>query len=161
DDDKYKIGVARALRDDRQPDRPILAVILAEVATDATMGVPQDQLHDESRKAVLVGPEDQREPGDEDLVPLSDKFPDPPKRYLILLHPGYGHGDEPIEFPKDRSRFLSQQRQQVKQLSLPDEISRDSRQGTDAHYRDPVAERLPEYAGRWLAGFAPVGNTEY
>ena len=27
--------------------------------------------------------------------------------------------------------------------------------------RNPVAAKHPEYAGSWLAGFAPVGNTGY
>ena len=30
----------------------------------------------------------------------------------------------------------------------------------DDDYADPVAERHPEYAGRWLAGFAPGGVGE-
>src|SRR5262249_43198912 len=34
-------------------------------------------------------------------------------------------------------------------------------QAMDAHYEDPVAERDSRFAGRWLAGFAPVGNTEF
>ena len=47
-----------------------------------------------------------------------------------------------------------------KQLSLPDAASGGGWQGMNASYLDPIAERLPQYAGRWLAGVAPVGNPE-
>jgi hypothetical protein len=32
---------------------------------------------------------------------------------------------------------------------------------TDDDYRDPVAKVVEGYAGRWIAGFAPVGNTGF
>ncbi|OAI49970.1 hypothetical protein AYO44_05930 [Planctomycetaceae bacterium SCGC AG-212-F19] len=150
-DGKYKISFGRALRDNRQPDRPILCVISASITTDATMGLPQ--LHDERRKAVLVGPE-------ETTHPTGVFHSVAPEKYLILLHSGYKHAVEPIPIPKETLGLIPKV-SGAKQLSLPDAASGDPRQGMNAHYHDPVAKRLPQYAGRWLAGFAPVGNTEY
>lgn len=34
-------------------------------------------------------------------------------------------------------------------------------QAMDPAYEDPVAALHPDYTGRWLAGFAPVGHTEF
>ncbi|MGE5306075.1 MAG: hypothetical protein ACM3TN_22435 [Alphaproteobacteria bacterium] len=31
----------------------------------------------------------------------------------------------------------------------------------DNDYKDPVSKVAKEYAGRWIAGFAPVGNTGF
>jgi hypothetical protein len=36
----------------------------------------------------------------------------------------------------------------------------DAAEAVDDGYEDPVGATNPAYAGRWLAGFAPVGNTE-
>jgi hypothetical protein len=36
----------------------------------------------------------------------------------------------------------------------------DPERAVNTDYRDPLAARDPRFAGRWLAGFAPVGNTE-
>jgi len=143
-------------------------------------------LHDERRKAVLVSPEDPNL----ELVArnnlsgwlgivlhnqpfaaaaslsyfLTPSEPRPPfrltpEKYLILLHPGYEHGVDPVDMPKETLGLLLNP-PGGKQLSLPDAASAGPRQVMDANYFDPVRERLPQYAGRWLAGLAPVGNTE-
>src|SRR5262249_52699155 len=82
-----------------------------------------------------------------------------PEKYLILLHPGYEHGVDPVDIPKDLLGPLLDP-PSGKLLTLPDATSGGPRQVMNAHYFDPVSKRLPEYSGRWLAGFAPVGNTE-
>ena len=70
-DHKYRIGVARALPNNRQPNRPW--VIVTFITTDATMGLPD--LHDERRKAVLVGSEDRPGPVVDDVgVPFVEVF---------------------------------------------------------------------------------------
>ena len=47
-------------------------------------------------------------------------------------------------------------------MSLPADRLRPGSTGflPDDEYADPVATHHPEYAGRWLAGFAPVPDTE-
>jgi hypothetical protein len=80
---------------------------------------------------------------------------------VILLHPAYSPGDPAVAVPAERL-------QAVHRPVGGDEFQlADPRQGLrpeeamDAAYEDPVAARYPRYAGRWLAGFAPVGNTEF
>jgi serine/threonine-protein kinase len=62
--------------------------------------------------------------------------------YVILIHPAYEARETPIPFPPERLR-------RVGRVYLADD-----------EYADPVAVRHPEYAGRWLAGFAPVPDSE-
>jgi serine/threonine-protein kinase len=62
--------------------------------------------------------------------------------YVVLVHPGYEAREPSVPFPLDRLR----------------------RDGAgfapDLDYADPVAGRHPEFAGRWLAGFAAVPDTD-
>jgi hypothetical protein len=58
--------------------------------------------------------------------------------YVILMHPRYQPGAVPVPFPAGRLRL----------------------EGED-DYEDPVGSADPAYAGRWLAGFAPVRDTEF
>lgn len=62
--------------------------------------------------------------------------------YVVLVHPAYVTREPSVPFPPDRVR--------IDGASI----------APDDNYQDPVATRHPEYAGRWLAGFAPVPETE-
>jgi hypothetical protein len=62
--------------------------------------------------------------------------------YVVLVHPGFESREPSVPFPADRLRPAG------------------GGFAADDDYADPVAERHPEYAGRWLAGFAPVPGTE-
>lgn len=62
--------------------------------------------------------------------------------YVILVHPAYESRETPIPFPAERLR-------KVGRLYIADD-----------NYADPVGARHPEYAGRWLAGFAPVQDSD-
>jgi hypothetical protein len=75
--------------------------------------------------------------------------------YVILLHAAYSPGDLPVEFEGD----LPDVRREGAELQLPT-LEQEQAFAPDANYRDPAAERDGEFRGRWLAGFAPVGNTE-
>jgi len=72
--------------------------------------------------------------------------------YVVLLHEGLPHGAE-IVIDSHRLRELRVTRTEHNQLRLlpnPEPI-------TDDAHRDPV----PGFEGRWLAGFAPVGDTGF
>ncbi len=87
--------------------------------------------------------------------------PKPASSQLILIHEALGYGDT---IPMD-----SEQVQRLDDASLRD-LSRferplhlprlDRMESSDAD-EDSVAQRYPHYAGRWLAAFAPVGNTGF
>jgi serine/threonine-protein kinase len=151
-DDLYKIAITVPVRADRDAQSPILGVLAATITTTSTLGsLP---LNDERRTAVLVGRRDTNAPGG---PPAEDRDPE----YLVLLHPAYRHGDEAIQVPRDRLRALhrpgpgSAFRLPVSGSGL------DPEKAMDSAYEDPVGTRDPRYRGRWLAGFAPVGNTEF
>jgi serine/threonine-protein kinase len=60
--------------------------------------------------------------------------------YVILVHPHYEPGATPARLPAERVR---------KDLT------------GDEDYEDPVGPSDPAYSGRWVAGFAPVRDTEF
>lgn len=73
-----------------------------------------------------------RDPGPE--LPVSE--------YVVLVHPAYAARESSVGVPVERLRSGPSG-------FLPDD-----------DYADPVAAHHPQYAGRWLAGFAPVPDTE-
>jgi len=118
------------------------------------MGLPQ--LQKEGRKAVIVGPKE----GDDST-------------YFIVLHAAVRHGEEPVKIDHEKIRAILEwqrvERQRLKRQPFFDELDLpgsnailDLGRITDSNYIDPVAARDRDwYQGRWLAGFAPIGNTEF
>lgn len=107
-------------------------------------------LHEGKRKVALIAPTDTDNP-DVGLESRLDK-------YVVLYHPGYRKGMDPVEFPYlnkigVRPGLLSKQ-----EFQLADSNRQIS---PDDNYLDPVSSVAKEYAGRWIAGFAPVGNTGF
>jgi len=145
-DNRYKFDICVPVLD---ADARVLGVIGASVTTDSTMGMPH--LHDERRKAVLVAPWDaNRRPND----PARGGAP---PEYLILLHPAYTRGQDAVEF--NRAKLpVSWPRRCEKELS-EEEVGRVPHERAD--YSDPFGKKNGAYQGRWLAGFAPVGNTGF
>jgi hypothetical protein len=137
-DHLYKFGIAVPVHQRNQGEAPLLGVLVATVTTDVTMG--KAELDDPRRKAVLIGPLDTNTPSGESAEGR-DK-----EAFVVLLHPAYHRGEDAVPFPAEK---LPVWREDDVQLS-----------GND-NYSDPVAVRHAEYAGRWLAGFAPVGNTGF
>jgi hypothetical protein len=127
------------------PGAEVLGVLAATLTTASTLGPLR--LDDERRTAVLVG---RRDPS----PPAGPPSRDEPAEYLILLHPAYRRGADPQRVPGERLRAVHQPRP-GSVFQLPAAVP--TAPAGDAHYRDPLA---PEAGGRWLAGFAPVGNTE-
>src|SRR5262249_30980541 len=124
------------------------------------------QLDDERRTTVLVGrrdlspprgvaPADPARAPDADPDPNADADPNP--EYVILLHPAYRHGSEAISIQGAWFRHLARPGP-GDEFRLPDQAP-DPGQAIDLDYRDPLESRNPASAGRWLAGFALVGNT--
>src|SRR5262249_30985521 len=69
-------------------------------------------------------------------------------------------GERAIRVPSERLRVVHHPRP-GSVLCLPDPNRRfDPDQAMDSDYEDPVGGHNADYQGRWLAGFAPVGNTE-
>jgi hypothetical protein len=76
------------------------------------------------------------------LAPRDAEGGSPPTEYVVLVHPGYAAREPSVGLPVDRLR------------SGPGGFQ------ADDDYADPVAAHHPEFAGRWLAGFAPVPDTQ-
>lgn len=65
------------------------------------------------------------------------KVPEGASDFVILLHPEYERGIEPVWFPKEYLNAVES--------------------GFAGDYVDPVQE----YDGRWVASFAPVAGSEF
>jgi serine/threonine-protein kinase len=109
-----------------------LGIIATAVTTDAAMGPVV--LHNPSLKVALIALTERDE---QPAVTETNAG-----KYAILFHPGYQRGVDPVEFPYTNKTNMK---------PIPSEDN----------YRDPVSAVAPEYAGRWIAGFAPVGNTRF
>lgn len=145
-DGLFKITMARTILGKNGP----LGVICATLPTSATIG--SMQLNDERRIGVLVGRRDTHPP--RGPAPKHEK-----EEYLIILHPAYGKGNRAVTVPRESLRRLPQPRPGSEFLLPPPAAT--NAESVHAAYEDPLAEEEPAYAGRWLAGFAPVGNTEF
>jgi serine/threonine-protein kinase len=144
-DNHYKFDVcAKVMLENR-----LVGVIASSVTTDPSWGLPD--IHDERRKTVLIAPWDpERGPND----PLRQG---PPPDYLLLLHPAYRPGEDALAF--DRSSLPVQFIQRCGEELLPP--PRSATGAKKRAYVDPYGVRDPNFAGSWLAGLAPVGNTGF
>jgi hypothetical protein len=137
DDDRYKFGIAAPIYEGGA----WVGVLMATIGTDFALKRKRlDSVSEAGPMAVVVAPRDRSRDttkGEGD--------------YVVLLHEGLPHGAEiVIDSPRLRElRATRAERNQLRWLD-PDPII------DDAH-RDPV----PGFEGRWLAGFAPVGDTGF
>ncbi len=136
-DKRYRLAVSVPFC----PEGRFAGVVSATVVTDATFGL--DHLNDQHHKVALLAVEDPNPPRGPPLAP------EPPPAYVVLLHPCYAYGDPPLRFPEDQ---------------VPHFGARDADgavpHAVESFYVDPAGERNPAYAGRWLAGFAQVGDSQ-
>ncbi len=141
-DSVYKFAISAPILD-RQNN--FLGTIATAVPTDASMGpvFPSD----DRRKVALIAPTDINSPAE----PRIDK-------YVVLFHPGYRKGIDPVEFPSIDKIGMKPDLVSNQQTQLADSKLRIL---PDDNYIDPVSSVAKEYAGRWIAGFAPVGNTSF
>jgi serine/threonine-protein kinase len=135
------------------PDAPVLGVIATTITTTSSLGPVR--LDDQRRKVVLVGRKDPNLPEDEDAASVARSG-----GYVILRHPAYRHGEPALPVSEQRLRATHQPRHGNEFRRTDPDRDPDPEQAIDLDYRDPLGDHDPSYAGRWLAGFAPVGNTE-
>ena len=135
-DDLHKFAISRPIL--AEDGRTMVGVLVATVATDPQFGA---QRFTDGRRLGALAARLEPDPAASDAPP----------RYMVLLHEGLSHGqfvemDNPRvrSFPPDPDLDQLHYRPRPPQPVL------------DADYRDPVGGH---YAGRWLAAFAPVGNT--
>ena len=136
-DDLHKIAISRPIL--AEDGRTLLGVLVATVATDPRFG---SQSFNDGRRLAALAARLEDDPA---------ARPEDPPRYIVLLHDGLTHGQY-VPIDNDRVRAFGAEAS-TDQLKLP---TRAPRQVLDAHYQDPVGGN---YSGRWLAAFAPVGNT--
>lgn len=155
-DGLWKFAISTPVYAGPEADAPILGVVAANFTTNSTLGLLR--LNDERRTAVLVCPKD---PTTEDAA-IHFYTPKPgaslTNEYLVVVHPAYTRGDKaiPVVSPQLDAVHRSARGHEI---ALPD-AAFDPASAMDRHYADPMAALDSSYAGRWLAGFAPVGNTE-
>jgi hypothetical protein len=127
-------------------------VLAATVTTGETFGLADLQRSERKRALLVRRDRDSRLPAHLSPEPDSDG-------YRVLVHPWFkGNEGKPcLPFPTGRPRPLLELNGRP-ELQLDDQPADAFHR--DADYRDPAAERSAEYAGRWLAGSARVGNTE-
>jgi hypothetical protein len=125
-----------------------IGVIAAMTDTGATLGPLSLHDRNDNRITAVVAPQDRERAGDE-----------LPSDYVIIIHPHLLQGARtPLSGAWVRD-LVDRAEQTVPQTGL--EQLRMADAGVvkqDAHYVDPVKS---DYAGQWLAGFAPVGHTGF
>jgi serine/threonine-protein kinase len=148
----YKVAISAPVRSGPEPASPVLGVLAATITTTRTLG--SLRLDDDEHTAVLVARKD--------TSPPRGQAPEHvPEEYVILLHPEYSRGEEAISLNHERLRAVRQPRP-GDEFQLPDPEGKPALEDvTDRWYTDPAAARKEEFGGRWLAAFAPVGNTEF
>lgn len=153
-DGMHKVALSTAIRDPDRPGDGCRGVITVSITTGPVLGLPQPR--DNQRKAVLVGRLDTADPRTADLEEPQER------EYLILVHPAYRVGQEPVESNTRKLRVLLEREHSSDEFQVWDAAHLGNPEDyRDEDYRDPVAGQDGALAGRWLAGFAPVGNTEF
>ena len=155
-DSLYKITLSARVRAGQDSQAPTLGVVSATMPASSTLG--SLRLANQNLKAVLVGRRDPKPPRGE----VPDAMP---TQYLIIIHPAYdaqarAEGNRAVPVPVERLRSIPQPRP-GSEFQLPPVLHDfKDEEAMNPAYEDPLAETDPDYGGRWLAGFAPVGNTE-
>ena len=136
-DDLYKFGVSAAVRHGDK----IVGAVVASVTTSPQMGLPQTE--DSEFTTALLARGDPPERG-------RPWPPDGASEFLVLLHPAYERGTQPVWISTGQAGRIGK--------SIADN-------NIAENYHDPVvslsAEVAEKYGGRWVAGFAPVENSEF
>jgi hypothetical protein len=140
-DNLYKFAISAPILDHQNN---FLGTIATSVTTDASLG---PVILKDGRTVALIAPTDINSPDER----RTDK-------YVALYHPGYRKGIDPVEFPYMNKVRMKLGMETSQELQLADSKLANF-QNDD--YADPVASVAKEYAGRWIAGVAPVGNTGF
>lgn len=133
-DELYKFGISALLRHEGEN----VGVVVATVTTSSQMGLPQAGERGFvtgllARRALQLVPGETGTP------------PEGGSDFIILLHPAYERGIEPVWFPE---RYLEA-----------------VQAGSTTDYEDPVASlndaTAQEYDGSWAASFALVADSDF
>lgn len=132
-------------------DGKFLGVLAATISLSDRLGPAS--LSDEHRKAVLIAPSE---------VPwASGATSTPPiESYTVFVHEGIPKNSTnafPIEQKQLRAIPTRRDAGSIFQFPLPPRTE----DSMNPAYEDPMAKVNVTYSGRWLAGFAPVGNSEW
>jgi serine/threonine-protein kinase len=144
-DNGYKVAISSPIHAE---DGSILGLLVASMSTDRRFGALE--LSDERRIAVLTA---RRE--------CEDAAKPAPDQHILLVHDDVAQG-EGILVESEALRRLTARRDAARiagqeQLKLPPPGWVEA----EDDYQDPLAKPDPDGArGPWLAGIAPVGNTE-
>lgn len=140
-DGYYKFALSTPIYDHRG--EPV-ALLVAAVATSTKLG--SLGFDDPDNVRALIGVRDDER----------DRRAD--SSYMILLHPGHKYGEaEPLE--SGPVRTLEEATRGTPRIEDALGLPPPALTASSDDYSDPVGERNSRYAGRWIAGFAPVGNT--
>jgi hypothetical protein len=133
-DELYKFGISTSVSQDGEN----VGVVVATVTTSRQMGLPETE--EQGFITALLAPRDRFLVRGETGTP-----PEGASDLVILLHPGYQRGIEPVWFPK---HYL---------VAVEAGITTD--------YQDPVLslsdESAQQYEGRWAVSFAPVADSRF
>lgn len=105
----------------------------ATVTTDERLDLGVASMSDDRHIAFLVAPRDTTSP--------RPGAPSDAEEYVILIHPALSPRSPTMRFP---TNSFGEPR------TFP----------TNQDYQDPLATRNSNFAGRWLTGSAPVGDTD-
>ncbi len=146
-DGLYKFAISAPVCAIESSGPRLMGVITATIAPASTMG--SLRINDERREAALAGRID---PSTQDAGAAP---------YRILVHPAYHRRDEAVELGNAQLAAIPPARPELPELQLINPSEGASLPAvTDDFYVDPMSTRDSRYAGRWLAAFAPVGNTD-
>jgi serine/threonine-protein kinase len=138
-DQMYKIAISTPVL--AEDGKTLLGVFVATAATDPQFG---SQTFSDGRRRAALAARVEDEPDTGDM-----RHPARP-RHIVLLHEGLSHGQfVPVDNERVRACATDSGGEP---LQLP---RRPPQPLVDLNYRDPAAPA----SGRWLAAFAPVGNT--
>lgn len=143
DDGLYKLAVAAPVWDQAR----FLGVVAATISLRGDLGHP---LGDDMRTVVLAAPID--------LNPREQPVSTSGRReFTLVFHPALQQTNISLRIPDHAMRAVREPRPGGA-FALRDTVPTVEAMNQD--YADPCAQLGRKWAGRWLAGFAPVGNTE-
>ncbi|HEV8547574.1 MAG TPA: hypothetical protein VGQ57_01080, partial [Polyangiaceae bacterium] len=149
-DFEFKFSLAMPIFDAPlgNPDAKCVGYLMATLATDSTIGsYPLSDPHDPGRLGSVVSLRDRERA--EALLPL-------PREFRVLIHEGLPRGEAvrigSPELARFADRIGAEKPDERQQFRLPKAGDLES----STNFLDPI----PHYAGRWLAGFARVGQTD-
>ena len=135
-DGRDKFAISVPLWDGAAEHPHLLGVLSAKVTTTPAMGLP-------GRRTALAGRSD-----------------DDQTRYRIIVHPEYRTDDEAAPLDASLLPALRPRADAPEGPELAPARWADDRTAVTDDYRNPVARGRADASRRWLAAFAPVGDTE-